>query len=576
MSKKKFFRYIVFLFRVNRGLVILCAVLVLSIAAVELISPLVIRNIIDKGITEKNTGVLYTSVSIYIVLELLFMLSDLFSSVLFSRMRNRATVRMRVTILRRLSLFSGEYYVEKSTGEILSTIQSDIDIIENIDYQMLFMIAKNIATAIFSIYLMMSLKIDLFIFVLLIQSSLVLVQRKITKEIHSNVSRVRQAYGEISNIAHEYVSDIMNVIMARSKKFFISKYIEKLRILTTYKIKTDVLYSTNITSALFVDSLIRVFLFGYGGVKVIKSDMTIGDLIAFQSYISMLIGPCMSIVNSNNRIQQAIISLERVYSIMDRDSDLITKGRRKICKDLSIDKIELEDIWFRYTDSYVIHGIDAVFRRGEKTAIVGGSGCGKSTIVNLIYGFWKVDKGKIRIGEYDLDEVNIKSLRRKVAIVSQNGLVFDASLKDNICLGKKISQDILFDVCQKVGLYDFIMSSDEKFDTLIGEKGVKLSGGQKQRISIARALIQESDILIFDEATSALDNVLQNEIIRNLDDFMRDKIVIIVAHRLSTIRNSDKIYVMKDGRIVESGNHEQLMNSDSEYRRMYVDLEDSY
>lgn len=209
------------------------------------------------------------------------------------------------------------------------------------------------------------------------------------------------------------------------------------------------------------------------------------------------------------------------------------------------------------------------FKKGNTYAIVGGSGCGKSTIANLLYRLWDVDNGEIYINNHRISEINLSNLRKNISIVSQETVIFSGTIKENILINKKTIDKELEKICKSVGLEEFINTLEEGINTEIGERGVKISGGQKQRISIARAILNDSSVLIFDEATSALDNISQNNIIENLKDYLKDKIVIMIAHRLSTIIDVDVIYVMKNGEVIEKGKHINLIKKDGYYSSLY-------
>ncbi|MEG2256493.1 MAG: ATP-binding cassette domain-containing protein, partial [Cetobacterium sp.] len=203
------------------------------------------------------------------------------------------------------------------------------------------------------------------------------------------------------------------------------------------------------------------------------------------------------------------------------------------------------------------------------TALVGTSGCGKSTIAKLLFRLWDVNSGDILVDGLSIKDYNLKSIRSNISIITQDTLIFDDTIANNLLLNNRsISDDYLEKICKSVEIYELVNSLSDGFNTIVGEKGVKLSGGQKQRIAIARALLCNSKIIIFDEATSALDNISQRTILENISEFLEDKTVIVIAHRLSTIKNADKIYVLDNGNIVESGSHKQLLSNKYVYYRL--------
>ena len=540
----------------------------------DLYLPLLLKKIIDKGIMEKDINILLRFVVIYFLIQLMSILIEFILNYIYSLMRNSVAIKIRLKILKHISDLSGNYYTNKKTGNVLSIIQSDIDAIERLDAELVFSLVKDFFTAIAALYFMIRLQLDLFLLVVVLQLLLFLLQRIFTKKIHANISKIRKEYGEITNVVQEYVLNIMSVVISKSRKFFISDYIKRERKMIYKNIKTDMLYSGNISVAIAINSAITMILYGYGGYKIISGNLTLGTLLAFQSYSAMLLGPCMSIVNANNRIQQAKVSVDRVYSLLDEKSEITDIKDSIILNKGNIEKIEFSNVSFSYTsceknDAYILKNLNLVFSKGSICALVGNSGCGKSTIINLLYRLWDVDSGSILIDGNNIKSVNLNSLRKHISIVTQDCIIFDATIKENICLGKKISDEHLRLICDKVGLSEYISGLKEGINTKIGERGVKISGGQKQRIAIARTILNDSDIIVLDEATSALDNISQSNIIKNLKGYLNNKIVVIIAHRLSTIRDVDNIYVLNDGKVIDKGNHESLLIHSDQYKKLY-------
>ena len=568
---KKFLKYVC---KKNKKKISVSTIFVILVTVFDLYLPLLLKKIIDKGIMEKDINILLRFVVIYFLIQLISILIEFILNYIYSLMRNSIAIKIRLKILKHISDLSGNYYTNKKTGNVLSIVQSDIDAIERLDAELVFSLIKDLFTAIAALYFMIRLQLDLFLLVVVLQLLLFLLQRIFTKKIHANISKIRKEYGEITNVVQEYVLNIMSVVISKSRKFFISDYIKRERKMIYKNIKTDMLYSGNIYLAIAINSAITMILYGYGGYKIISGNLTLGTLLAFQSYSAMLLGPCMSIVNANNRIQQAKVSVDRVYSLLDEKSEITDIKDSIILNKGNIEKIEFNNVSFSYTscerkDEYILKNLNLVFSKGSICALVGNSGCGKSTIINLLYRLWDVDSGSILIDGNNIKNVNLNSLRKHISIVTQDCIIFDATIKENICLGKKINDEQLRLICDKVGLSEYISSLNDSINTKIGERGVKISGGQKQRIAIARTILNDSDIIVLDEATSALDNISQSNIIKNLKGYLNNKIVVIIAHRLSTIRDVDNIYVLNDGKVIDKGDHESLLRHSDQYKKLY-------
>ncbi|MCR1954631.1 ABC transporter ATP-binding protein/permease [Clostridioides mangenotii] len=560
---KRFFKIV---FEKNKLIASLAFFIMIITSILDLFIPQVTKLILDDAISNSKTNLLIRLVLLYAFISILSALFSVVLEYIYSKMKARISIKLKIKLLKHLSKLSGDYYTNIKTGNILSIIESDIFIVENFGAEILFSLIVDAITACIALFFLVGMDFDLLLIVITLQVVLTLSQSKFTKIIAAKTGEIRQEDGNISNIVQEYVSNIMNVVISKSSFNFFKRYIKQEKNLTTKCIKLDMIISSNISISRILSSLITICIYGYGGLKIIKGRMSIGELIAFQQYTGMLIGPCISIIRSNTRIQQSLVSINRIFSILDEPITIKNDNKGNRLKESFDGDIVFDEVAFSYDEDKTLDNINIKFEKGKMTAIVGSSGCGKSTIVNLLFRLWDIDEGKIEIDNIDIKNYNLNSLRENIAIVTQDLLLFDDSILNNLTLGNKnISKEFVEDVCNRVDIYNFINELPNGFDTIIGEKGVKLSGGQKQRVAIARALISNSSIIVFDEATSALDNISQKIITENISDLLHNKTVIVIAHRLSTIKSADKIYVINKGRVIESGNHEELILNENTY-----------
>lgn len=545
---------------------ITCAIFIVMLVGslLGLMLPQITKNIIDNAITYKNLTLLYFLVLAYFLFNLIKVCMDFILSYLNSIIKKSISAKIKIFLLNHLSKLSGSYFSNIKTGNLLSIVERDIFIVESFSSEDLFSIIIDIISALTALYFLVTIQLDLFIIVIILQITLGISQTLFTKKISSKTYEVRNNYGDISNIMQEYISNIMNIVMTNSKFKFFSKYISKEKVLLKKCMSLDITIASNRSISQIISNFITISIYGYGGFKIISGKMSIGDLIAFQQYTSMLIGPCMNIIRANTRIQQALISINRIFSVLD-EPIIIKQENQGERFDENFESIVLKNVSFSYLDTKVLSNINIEFKKGEITSLVGSSGCGKSTIVNLLFRLWDVDEGEILINNIELRKYNLKSLRQNISVVTQDLLLFDDTIFNNLTLNNKVDKQFVEDICKRVGVYKFINELHDGFNTIVGEKGVRLSGGQKQRIAIARALINQSSILIFDEATSALDNISQKNIFDNIKDLLNTKTVILIAHRLSTVKGSDKIYVIDKGNIVEEGSHHELLSNKCYY-----------
>jgi len=306
-----------------------------------------------------------------------------------------------------------------------------------------------------------------------------------------------------------------------------------------------------------------------GGYRVISGAMTVGDFFSFMTAMALLYDPMRGISKVNLVIQEGIVAARRVFEILDLKPQITDAPDAQVLPPFSRE-IEYQDIFFRYADEMVLRDINFTIKRGEKVALVGSSGAGKTTLVNLLPRFYDVTEGTILIDGMDIRHATLQSLRDQIGVVSQQTLLFNDTVRNNIAYGRPdISEAEVIKAGQMADAHDFIRKLPQGYDTVIGEQGIILSGGQRQRVSIARALLKNAPILILDEATSSLDTESEREVQAALDRLMEKRTVLVIAHRLSTVRNVDRILVFSEGRIIEEGVHRELMAMGGEYKKLY-------
>lgn len=546
---------------------ILCMVIA---AGAYVLVPWILKNIVDKVLLDKD----FTTLNIIgVVILLLFLLRGFAvygQNYSMAYVGQKVVIDIREAIYRHLQKLSLSFYDKSKTGTLMSNLTNDVAALQTTIVDNLIIAVTETAILLGSLGSMLYLDWRLTMLTLGIVPVVALIIDFFGKKLHSVGHEVQSKIADITALLQETISGIRVVRSFSREQYEIGRFQRE-----NDNNFRAVMKATKLTSMLspiveFSASIAVTVIIWYGGYSVIKGYITSGALIAFLVYAINLSNPVKRLSQVYGNIKKSMAAAERIFSILDIEPQIKEKENAFVLPKVK-GEVVFDEVSFSYNqDKVAISDLNICVKPGETIAIVGPSGAGKSTIANLLPRFYDVTAGRILIDGYDIKDVTFDSLREQIAIVPQETLLFNASVKDNILYGKlDASDEEVMRAVKAANAWEFIEKLPEGINTMVGERGSSLSGGQRQRIAIARALLKDPRILILDEATSALDTESEKVVQDALDNLMQGRTAIVIAHRLSTVRNADVIYVLQNGELKESGSHEELLAADGLYSYLY-------
>jgi len=502
-------------------------------------------------------------------------LADFGQHYLIGSAGNRAVMDVRRDLYHHIQNMSLAFFARVSTGEIMSRISNDVSLLRRSLSSVIIRLTRSFFMVIALTAVVLYQNWQMAVVCLIVLPVVCYPIVKLGGKARKYSLKTQQQMGGLSTLLDETISGNQTVkayCMEPYENARFSAETERLYRLNVKSIKVSALSSPimHVFGALLAAGIIY-----YGGSQVIQEHMTPGQFFSFLAALAMLLKPLKTLSRQNIQLQRTLAAADRVFTMMDMKIDIIEKNNAIELPPLS-SNVELRNVWFRYEEDWILKKLSLLAPAGSVTALVGHSGAGKSTITNLLLRFYDPQQGGIFIDGRDIRQATIASLRAQIAFVSQETILFNDSVRNNIAYGSSDTTDeTIIAAARAAFAHEFIEQMPEGYETIIGEKGVKLSGGQRQRIAIARAIMKNAPILILDEATSALDTHSEKVVQDALDNLMQGRTTFIIAHRLSTIRNADQILVMADGEVVERGTHEDLMQHSGVYNRL-IEIQNGY
>ncbi len=546
----------------------------------ELVFPMLLRYITNQGMKDLTsiTGEMIVRIGLlYFALRIVDGLAAFYMAYTGHVMGARIETDMRQDAFEHLQKLSDSYFNNTKVGQIMSRITSDLfDVTEFAHHcPEEFFIAFLKAVISFAVLSGINLALTVVIFVLI--PIMVLSCTYFNLKVKKAFRRQRQQIGELNARIEDNLLGNRVVRAFANQNIEIEKFHQDNQAFLQIKRESYLYMAAFQDTIRMFDGLMYVVVIVAGGIFMVKGLIEPGDLVAYTLYVTTLLATIRRIIEFAEQFQRGMTGIERFAEIMDSTVEILDEPGAKPLKEVK-GAISLENVSFEYPDDHnsVLKNINLSICPGEKIALVGPSGGGKTTLCNLIPRFYDTTRGEIRIDGHDLKSITLQSLRMNIGIVQQDVYLFSGTVYDNISYGKpEASRDEVIQAARLAGAHEFISALKDGYDTYVGERGVKLSGGQKQRISIARVFLKNPAILILDEATSALDNESEHLISKSLDRLAEGRTTVTIAHRLTTIQNADRILVLSEGKIAEEGSHEKLLEKKGIYYQLYQSVQEN-
>lgn len=554
-----------------KGTVIIGTMCMLIVIGVDLFLPYLQQVFIDSGLMKGNQNVI-VSVLVWIgIITIIKAMLGYGKEFLYDVLSSWVHQDIKNDLFAHIQTLEFEYFDNMNTGELMSRIGEDAENIwQTIGYGMRLFIENIIYFVISTIILfVLNYKLALACFIVMIPIGFIGI--KLENKFGETYSKISDQTAEINTIAQEDIAGIKLVKAFSREKYEINKFLKMNKVYYDLNMEQAKIIGDYFPPIEFLTNIALVIMIVLGGFLVMDGEVSIGILVAFNGYIWNLIWPMRMLGELTDLLSRTVSSANKIFAIMDKDPSIKTKENFKDVKNIK-GNIKFEGVNFKYDDKLVLKNINLDIKAGSTVAIMGATGAGKSSLINLIGRYYDTCKGSIKIDGIDIKEYNLEFLRKNMAIVPQETFLFSETILNNIKFSNEnASFEEIKEASKLACANEFIEWLELGYNTEIGERGIGLSGGQKQRIAIARALVRKAKILILDDSTSALDMETEHELLKNLSNRKHESTTFIIAHRISAVKNADLIIYLEDGQIKESGTHDELLKKKGRYYDIYND-----
>ena len=553
-------------------IIVLCALCVMAVNAAELSKPYILKIVIDDFlINKKLEHGLYSIPAFGIIYMLMIAVSSILTVVQINAMNFAsqniiAALRKKVfSHIQRLPLSILDKF---SSGRLITRATNDIEALSEMFTDVFLDLFKDIFLLVGIIFIMMRIDMKLALIGFTVIPFIVIVTNIVKRKMKSNFVVIKSLTGQINGFFAENISGMKLVQIFNRQK----EKQEEFKDLNDRYYKASLirltLNSVLMPAVEIFNTLAIAILVWYGMGRIMNQSLELGVLYAFTNYIKQFFAPINDLAEKYNTIQSAAVSGDRIFELLDQEKSLEDYDSGKTVRRLA-GEIEFKNVWFAYNEGdWVLKDVSFIINKGQTAAFVGATGSGKTTIVNLISRFYKIQKGEILIDGININDINLRDLRQNIAVVLQDVFLFSGSIKDNITLNSDISDEEVMTALKLSCADEFINELPSKMDEVVTERGSTFSAGQRQLLAFARTIAHNPSIFVLDEATANIDTKTEVLIQKSIENISTDRTTLIIAHRLSTIRNADMIFIIRKGKIVESGNHETLMDLGGYYKQL--------